>query len=85
MLATRATGGSALPMHCDVVVSVDDRGFDAVGGNVLQSVTQRRLDFAPGTRRLDPSYLPVGCEASAAACVDRHMSRAPWSLLLQWR
>jgi hypothetical protein len=60
VLATRATGGEPLPMHCDVVVKVDERGFDTIGGNVLQSVTRRRLDFAPGTRTLDPSYyLPM--------------------------
>ena len=81
VLATRPTGGEALPMHCDVVVAVDARGFEAVGGNVLQSVTARRLDFAPGTRVLDPSYYLEGC----TGCVDRHMSRQPWALLLQWR
>lgn len=85
VLATRATGGEPLPMHCDVVVKVDDRGFDTIGGNVLQSVTRRRLDFAPGTRMLDPSYLPAGCAIGAAGCTDRHMSWQPWSLLLQWR
>jgi len=85
VLATRDTGGEALPMHCDVVVAVDATGFDAVGGNVLQSVTRRRLDFAPGTRWLDPSYLPEGCIPGVAGCIDRHMSRQPWSLLLQWR
>ena len=85
LLATRPTGGAALPMHCDVVVAVDAKGFDAVGGNVLQSVTLRRLAFAPRTRLLDPSYLLQGCEAGASGCVDRHMSRAPWSVLLQWR
>lgn len=84
-LARREAGGGALPMHCDVVTQVDAQGFDAIGGNVLQSVTLRRLDFAPGTRRLDPSYLPAGCAAGAPGCVDRHMSRQPWSLLLQWR
>ncbi|VTU40133.1 hypothetical protein H4CHR_04970 [Variovorax sp. PBS-H4] len=84
ILATRRTGGTALPMHCDVVVGVDAEGFDAIGGNVLQSVTLRRLAFAPGTRWLDPSYLR-GCEAGTPSCVDRHMSRQPWSLLLQWR
>jgi len=71
-----------------VVVAVDATGFDTVGGNVLQSVTRRRLDFAPGTRRLDPSYLPDGCvpgTAGVPGCIDRHMSRQPWSLLLQWR
>ncbi len=83
ILATRRTGGTALPMHCDVVVSVDAKGFDAIGGNVLQSVTLRRLAFAPGIRSLDPSYR--GCDTGTPACVDRHMSRQPWSLLLQWR
>lgn len=83
ILATRRTGGTALPMHCDVVVGVDAKGFDAIGGNVLQSVTLRRLAFAPGTRSLDPSYR--GCDSGTPACVDRHMSRQPWSLLLQWR
>ncbi|WP_269759465.1 DUF2272 domain-containing protein [Variovorax sp. E3] len=85
VLATRPTGGDALPMHCDVVVAVDATGFDTVGGNVLQSVTRRRLDFAQGTRWLDRSYLPEGCTPGAAGCIDRHMSRQPWSLLLQWR
>lgn len=85
VLADRPTGGEAVPMHCDVVTAVDADGFDAVGGNVLQSVTLRRLAFAPGTRRLDPSYLPGGCTTGVDGCVDRHMSRQPWSLLLQWR
>uniref|UniRef100_UPI0040393213 DUF2272 domain-containing protein n=1 Tax=unclassified Variovorax TaxID=663243 RepID=UPI0040393213 len=91
VLATRDTGGAPLPMHCDVVVAVDAAGFDTVGGNLLQSVTRRRLAFAPGTRLLDASYLPGGCAPAqapmpgAAGCLDRHMSRQPWSLLLQWR
>ena len=85
VLATRPTGGSPLPMHCDAVVAVDAQGFDAVGGNVLQSVTQRRLDFAPGTSVLDTSYLAEGCAAGTPGCIDRHLSRQPWSLLLQWR
>ena len=85
VLAQRPTGGEALPMHCDVVVGVDATGFDTVGGNLIQSVTLRRLAFAPGTKLLDPSYLPEGCAAGAVGCIDRHMSRQPWSLLLQWR
>ena len=85
VLATRPTGGGALPMHCDAVVSVDATGFEAIGGNVLQSVTRRRFDFAPGTTLLDPSYLASGCTVGAPGCIDRHMSREPWSLLLQWR
>ena len=85
MLAGRPTGGPALPMHCDVVVAVDATGFDAIGGNVLQSVSLRRLDFAPGTAQLDPSYRPDGCAALQSRCTDRHMSLQPWTLLLQWR
>ena len=85
VLAERPTGGRAVPMHCDVVTAVDDSGFDAVGGNVLQSVTLRRLAFAPGTHRLDPSYLMAECTSGVGACIDRHMSHQPWSLLLQWR
>ncbi len=85
ILASRGVGGGALPMHCDVVVAMDAEGFDTVGGNVLQSVTRRRLDFAPGTRLLDASYLPEACAPATPGCVDRHMSRQPWSLLLQWR
>ncbi len=82
-LARRRSIGGGLPMHCDVVVQVDDGGFDTVGGNVLDSVTGRRLDFAPGTRLLDASYQP-GC-SGCSGCTDRHMSTAPWVLLLQWR
>lgn len=81
-LADRGT--AALPMHCDVVVAVDSAGFDTVGGNVLQSVTRRSLAFATGTRLLDRSYLTGGC-SPGPQCEDRHMSRQPWSLLLQWR
>lgn len=84
-LMQRRIDGAALRMHCDVVVAVDASGFDTVGGNVLQSVTLRRLAFAPGTTRLDPSYLPQVCAEDAPGCVDRHMSRQPWTLLLQWR
>ena len=85
VLEARPTGGEPLPMHCDIVSAVDERGFEAIGGNVLQSVTLRRMDFAPGTQLLDASYFTDRCQAVNSGCVDRHMSRQPWSLLLQWR
>jgi hypothetical protein len=50
-LLDRSRTATALPMHCDVVVAVDARGFDAVGGNVFNSVTRRRFEAghtAPG-------------------------------------
>ncbi len=84
-LTENPLGATGVPMHCDIVVAVDSTGFDTIGGNVLQAVTQRRLAFAAGTRMLDASYQPGDCKAGGVACVDRHMSRQPWSLLLQWR
>ena len=84
-LAARGTGGGALAMHCDVVARLDESGFDAIGGNVLQTVTLRRLDFAPSTQLLDPSYRASGCTPGSSGCAERNLSRAPWSLLLQWR
>lgn len=84
LAARRIGGGGNLPMHCDVVVAVDAEGFDTIGGNLLDSVTRRRMDHAPGTQRLDPSYLPGGC-VPGPGCPERHMSHQPWSLLLQWR
>lgn len=76
---------AGVPMHCDIVVMVDHAGLDAIGGNLLQAVTQRRLAFASGTRILDASYQPGACERLGASCQERHMSQQPWSLLLQWR
>lgn len=84
-LQERLATGRSLAMHCDVVTQVDAQGFDAVGGNLLDTVLRRRLAFAPGTRRLDPSYLPGACESDHPDCPARHMSRQPWTLLLQWR
>ena len=87
-LQQRLDRDRSLPMHCDVVTRVDAVGLEAVGGNVLDAVTQRRLDFAPGTQHIDSSYLPDTCTEQALAagtCTDRHMNRQPWSLLLQWR
>lgn len=54
-LEGRAADGGSLAMHCDVVTTVDADGFEAIGGNVLQSVTSRRMTFAPGTQWLDAS------------------------------
>ncbi|WP_225784390.1 DUF2272 domain-containing protein [Xenophilus sp. Marseille-Q4582] len=84
-LQQRLATGRVLAMHCDVVTQVDAQGFDALGGNVLDTVMRRRLDFAPGTRLLDASYRPGTCEPGTAGCPRRHLSHQPWSLLLQWR
>lgn len=84
-LTAHPQGATGVPMHCDIVVAVDSAGFDVVGGNVLQAVTQRRLAFAPDTRMLDASYQPGACASGSTACVERHMSEAAWTLLLQWR
>lgn len=82
-LTENGLGSASVPMHCDIVVALDDAGFDAIGGNVLQAVTQRRLAFAPGSRLLNPGYQPAACQDAPGTC--RHLSQQPWSLLLQWR
>ncbi len=84
-LAGRPTGGGALPMHCDAVVA-----------SMPPASTRRRQRAA--VRHLAPAGLCAGDplarpqlpdrglrRAAWPGCVDRHMSRQPWSLLLQWR
>jgi hypothetical protein len=99
-LAERRAGGAwrSFPMHCELVVRTDPAaaGFDAIGGNVVQSVTRRRLELnaeSPPTlsARYQPSRRPAACDAGdahdrpAAACADRFMNLQPWSVLLQYR
>jgi hypothetical protein len=74
-------GSHGMPMHCDLVVAADAQGIDAVGGNVLQSVTRRRLETdTDGV--LHPSYRS---RCAAGPCAQRHLSAQPWVVLLQWR
>lgn len=89
----------ALSMHCELVVQRDEAGIDAVGGNVLDTVTRRRLALAPdGSGRLWPAYLRSAQRAQAegegqppaegeaqALLPDTHLNRRPWSVLLQLR
>lgn len=73
-------GGGSLPMHCDVVVAVDAarRETQTVGGNVLQSVTLRRLELLP-SGALSPRY------RDNAASPDASFNDQPWVLLMQLR
>lgn len=92
-------GWRAFPMHCELVVQVDlgAATFDAIGGNVVQSVTRRRLELDAGPPPVlgtqyqsalrDAACGPAAGRAvpAAAKCADRHMSLQPWSVLLQYR
>ena len=88
-----------LQMHCELVVRQDGAHVEAVGGNVLDSVTLRRLDLvADGSGRLWPAYLQSAQRAQAefeesapaeglaqALLPDTYLNRRPWSVLLQLR
>jgi len=87
-----------LRMHCDLVVRRDSAGVEAVGGNVVQSVTLRRLELeGDGSGRLWSAYFESAHRQAAATrraapegeaealLPDTHLNRKPWSVLLQLR
>ncbi len=94
VLAERRNGQrrGGLAMHCDVVVAVDRPAakLESIGGNVLQSVTLRRMDLN-GVRppalsaQYQASQRPASCARGAAGCADRRMNQQPWAVLLQYR
>lgn len=77
-LAQRGRFHSGFPMHCEVVTRVDRKaGFlEAIGGNVVQSVTRRRLRLADdGSGRLSPTYASAAeqdrlCRAASRSSVE---------------
>ena len=90
-LAERGAGGT-FPMHCDLVVAVDLQSghADTIGGNVLQSVTRRRMALDAGppatlARRYFRADAPAGCAENPASCGAPYMSFQPWTVLLQVR
>ena len=72
--------GGSLPMHCDVVVAADATARQArtIGGNVLQSVTLRRLELQP-SGVLSPRY------RDNSASPEGSFNDQPWVLLMQLR
>lgn len=88
-----------LRMHCELVVHRDSAGVEAVGGNVLNTVTLRRLGLeADGSGRLWQAYLratqreraaqppdPPAEGQAQALLPDTYLNRRPWSVLLQLR
>jgi len=78
--------GRSLPMHCDLVVSVDATALEmrTIGGNVLQSVTLRRLALQPRTDAGLPPLLSSRYRERAGA-EDAGFNDQPWTLLMQLR
>lgn len=86
-------------MHCDLVVGRDAARIEAIGGNVVQTVTLRRLSLAAdGSGLLWPAYLasahrqqaerlaaPASEGAAQALLPDTRLNQQPWSVLLQLR
>jgi hypothetical protein len=89
-IAVRATGED-FPMHCDLVVRSDEGGdakLDAIGGNVVQSVTLTRMTL--NANKVLSAFHVTGA-APRQACAPRaqpcpgHLGRRPWVVLLQFR
>ena len=89
-VAVRATGED-FPMHCDLVVRSDEGGdakLDAIGGNVVQSVTLTRMTL--NANKVLSAFHVTGA-APRQACAPRaqpcpgHLGRRPWVVLLQFR
>ena len=86
LLPSTTTGGPT-PMHCDLVVSVDlsRRVARAIGGNVMQGVTMRKLKLNAEGRLT----LPMKRDADAARAFDprdestENMNRQDWAALLK--
>jgi hypothetical protein len=89
-IAVRATGED-FPMHCDLVVRADegsDAKLDAIGGNVVQSVTLTRMTLK-ANKVLSDFYVTGAapredCARRARPCLP-HLGRRPWVVLLQFR
>ena len=72
-LSDRWLANSAFPMHCELVVAVDPAGrfLESIGGNVVQSVTRRRLALADdGTGLLHRRYAAAAALAIAASAAS---------------
>ncbi|WP_081974601.1 DUF2272 domain-containing protein [Novilysobacter arseniciresistens] len=78
-LATNADG--SLPMHCEIVVGAGGGRLQLVGGNVLQSVTQRLLPLNRDGRLWGlPRGAPFCSPANEAGC---SFNRQDWAALLK--
>lgn len=76
----------SLRMHCDVVVRRNASMIETVGGNVLQSVTRRKLSLAnDGSGRIWPAYFPDLAGADAGLMPHTFLNQQSWSVLLQLR
>lgn len=89
-MAARAPG-QAFPMHCDLVVRSDEGGdakMESIGGNVVNSVTLRRMTLN-ARKVLSDQYIGDGesreeCARGGRPCRE-HLSLRPWLVLLQFR
>lgn len=80
-----------MPAHCDVVVEVDvaARKFETIGGNVLQSVTQRRLKLNEAKALSDnhnPDRIQTNKKIDCAhdpSCRRENFNTQYWAVLLQ--
>lgn len=83
-LVDRLDGDIGLPMHCDIVVAVEDGMAWLVGGNVQQAVTLRMLRLDVDGRFADLPMRAAGeppCSPDAPA--QCNLNRQDWAALLK--
>jgi hypothetical protein len=83
--------GQDFPMHCELAVRSDEDGdakLEAIGGNVVQSVTLSRMTLN-ARKLLSAGYItgavPRGDCARGLQPCPAHLGRRPWVVLLQFR
>ncbi len=89
----RAVKGAkfSTPAHCDVVIEVDlaARKLESIGGNVLQSVTRRKLKLNAAKALSDnhnPDLFPPGKKSDCLhdeSCRRENFNSQYWAVLLQ--
>ncbi len=101
-LSQRSRFNAGFAMHCELVVAVNrNAGFlEAIGGNVVQSVTRRRLALAgDGSGLLNSRYANAAREdrdckrvswdtstrERDGLCTEPSLNDLSWVVLLQWR
>ena len=83
-LVERLDGDAGLPMHCDIVVAVEDGIAWLVGGNVQQAVTLRMLRLDAQGRFAELPMREAGdppCSPDAPA--QCNLNRQDWAALLK--
>lgn len=80
--------GNGLPMHCDPMTRADQGGdakLEAVGGNLVQSVSLRRMRLNARKTLSSQHFAPAQEPPCGRQLCATNLNRQPWVVLLQAR